>query len=395
MCGLLASRFFFLVGGDQAFHGHNPNLKGILRREFGPRGWKRRACIEHPSLSIFQYFMSGELKGFEEGMYPNDPATNTPVVERDGGAAGPCGLHNPEGGIPINRNLWRLFSKLDPDAAGRLSPELKDLLNRIFDPDHEKRIEIEDILVHPWLQSHQAATLKCADSAIETAAQRSAYYSEMANRFIDPTYTGFSNFKLKNEHPTELLPPLSRQDMHAAVKQYAERNSAKAALETKATSMLRAFKTFVTSDDIVVDVNAACSPSSPNDGTPLAHAIKSSPLSSLDEDSLTSPQSDVAPVAADALESSLSEDVDIFRSSAAAQAKSDGGILGSMGQVFETPPHIFRVSHTQRGIVLVWVRRRDGEPGASATYGEWCSFTEEMKDIVDKIISDNKKGGGD
>ena len=63
-----------------------------------------------------------------------------PIVDRD------------ENGHPIYPRLWRFLKR----QGGMYSPDLKNLLNRMLDVDPRKRIKIEEICSHPWLQSHQA-----------------------------------------------------------------------------------------------------------------------------------------------------------------------------------------------------------------------------------------------
>jgi serine/threonine protein kinase len=94
------------------------------------------------------------------------------------------GGHNPPGGIPTNEHLWKFLPELDPDCKrtglSTFSHELKDLLNRMLDVDPERRITIEDVCLHPWLQSHQSH----GDAAVvETADQRQLFMSEMHRRF--------------------------------------------------------------------------------------------------------------------------------------------------------------------------------------------------------------------
>jgi len=63
-----------------------------------------------------------------------------PVVDRD------------ENGHPVYPRLWRFLER----QGGMYSPDLKNLLNRMLDVDPRKRIKIEEVCSHPWLQSHQA-----------------------------------------------------------------------------------------------------------------------------------------------------------------------------------------------------------------------------------------------
>lgn len=48
-------------------------------------------------------------------------------------------------GCPTLAHLWSYFSELDPASGGRLSPDLKDLINRMFDVDPRQRLTIEEV----------------------------------------------------------------------------------------------------------------------------------------------------------------------------------------------------------------------------------------------------------
>eukprot|EP00040_Diaphanoeca_grandis_P005019 m.31002 g.31002 ORF g.31002 m.31002 type:complete len:687 (-) comp16379_c0_seq1:239-2299(-) len=106
-----------------------------------------------------------------------------PIIERD-----------EKTGYPIYRRFWKWMDQCDPDANipedershEPFSPELKSLLNRMFDVDPEQRITIEEVCAHPWLQKHQAP-----DDSIpgingkecwETETDRATFVSEMSRR---------------------------------------------------------------------------------------------------------------------------------------------------------------------------------------------------------------------
>jgi serine/threonine protein kinase len=379
----LGVTLFLLVGAEQTFRLHNPALS------------KRQ---KSPGMAVFEHFMRGFIDGHRGGMYATAPPNGSSIAVRDGGVSGACGLHNPAGGVPTNSRLWKLFPKLDPDAkpvAGRFSPELKDLLNRIFDPDETLRIEIEDILHHPWLQSHQAMGLHCQAGAAETAPQRSAYFAEMANRFLDPTFHAFDAFKLKNSTPVELLPPLSKSEAHKAVHLYIDANTEQAELESGTSALLRRFKSFFIedltppppippTDEARTHSNGSGRtsssepPPSPNAGTPLALALKCNPFDSIEAaQSVPSPEDPAGPPSVD--EDALPTTIDIFRGS---QQKDT-----AVAQVVEKlvgAPVIFRVQVTQVQLQLQWVRTEE----SSATFGEWRNFCSSMTEVVNEIIAD-------
>jgi len=80
--------------------------------------------------------------------------------------------------------MWSYFGKtLDPSHGGRLSHELKDLINRMFDVDPRRRMSIEEVCAHPWLQSHQARGPAVPPASVETEEQRATYMAEMSRRF--------------------------------------------------------------------------------------------------------------------------------------------------------------------------------------------------------------------
>lgn len=358
-------------------------------------------------MAIFERFMQGGIDGHRGGMYPTGPG-GTSVADRDGGVSGACGMHAPEGGVPKNTRLWKLFPNLDPDASppGRLSHELKDLLNRIFDPDDTKRIDIEDILEHPWLQSHQAAGLSCPPSAVETDAQRSSYYAEMASRFLDPTFHMFDAFKLKNSTPVESLPAVSKAEAHEAVRRYIQHNTEQAELESGSSSLMRRFRSFFVEDKTPPpppvppksdesrhssseSTRTASSeiPPTPNPGTPLAVAMLCNPFSSdptdFGADGGGADEGGAPPPRMLVDETELSSTIDIFRSSSFESLSEAVAGLAAGSAV------IFRVQVTDVSLQLQWVRSED----SSATFGEWCNFCSSMSEFVDEVIAE--RAGGD
>jgi serine/threonine protein kinase len=78
-------------------------------------------------------------------------------------------------GRPLLTELWEYLPGLDPARGGCLSPELKDLLNKMFDVDPKRRMTIEEVCEHPWLTSHQAPGDNVPEAALETESERTTY----------------------------------------------------------------------------------------------------------------------------------------------------------------------------------------------------------------------------
>lgn len=118
-------------------------------------------------------------------------ADGIPTIERDAD------------GVPFYPRLWRFMGAYDPDAAPLrapttngstaaappqkqtpFSPELKHLLNRMLDVDPRKRITVEEVCAHPWLQSHQARDPAVGDQALESVEERNQFIAEMKKRMV-------------------------------------------------------------------------------------------------------------------------------------------------------------------------------------------------------------------
>eukprot|EP00041_Stephanoeca_diplocostata_P022145 m.524836 g.524836 ORF g.524836 m.524836 type:complete len:776 (+) comp21993_c0_seq1:180-2507(+) len=90
-------------------------------------------------------------------------------------------------GVPINARLWKYLFEIDPDAARpgprAWSRNLKNLVNRMLDVDPRKRITIEEICEHPWLNDHQSPVLVSGPS-VETPEENEAFVAEMSRRYV-------------------------------------------------------------------------------------------------------------------------------------------------------------------------------------------------------------------
>jgi hypothetical protein len=53
----------------------------------------------------------------------------------------------------------------------------------MFDVDPRRRMTIEEVCAHPWLQSHQARGPAVPPPSVETEEQRATYMAEMSRRF--------------------------------------------------------------------------------------------------------------------------------------------------------------------------------------------------------------------
>ena len=199
----------YMVGGD-AIYG---KLRGKTFNFFEFALRERSAHWVDGSARHRKWLQERALVGGDNLFYDTDMVWGRPLATD---ADGIPKVERDTDGVPLYPRLWRFMGGYDPDAAASrpsatngctaaapprqqmpFSPELKHLLNRMLDVDPRKRITVEQVCAHPWLQSHQArnptanptANPRDNQSWVESDEERNQFVAEMKKRmvsFVDP-----------------------------------------------------------------------------------------------------------------------------------------------------------------------------------------------------------------
>jgi len=85
----------------------------------------------------------------------------------------------------------------------KVSPEAKDLLKRLLEPNYSARITVEEVLEHKWFVENKKETLLCG-SAILEALQRYSEFSEIKKNMLTFIVRNVSDIELKEYQRTFL-----------------------------------------------------------------------------------------------------------------------------------------------------------------------------------------------